>query len=254
MKRLAIAAVLIRRRVSVASWWRPNGRRPRWPARPTSGSGLCRRNRNSGPPSRSTPRSACAGTSSRTRCIPRKGVTFKEMTEPQRALAQTLLKTGLSARGYLTAAAIMELEKVLGGRRRGEAEGRFPRDRTRGAYFISVFGTPGDKAAWGWRVEGHHISLRFDVVGGTHDRELAGIFRVESGRGAPSPGAAPKGTRVLGAEEDAARAVVDRSTSSSARSRSSSRRADRHPDHDRTQDQCADASGHQGQRADQGAA
>ena len=38
------------------------------------------------------------------------------MTEPQRALAHALLKTGLSARGYLTATAIMELEKVLVGR------------------------------------------------------------------------------------------------------------------------------------------
>src|SRR5687768_15943375 len=77
---------------------------------------------------------------------PRKGVTFKEMSEPQRALAHALLKTGLSARGHLTASAIMELEKVLvvmEGERR-----RFPRDHE--AYFFSVFGTPGDKTAWGW--------------------------------------------------------------------------------------------------------
>ena len=45
--------------------------------------------------------------------FPRKGVTFKEMSESQRALAHELLKTGLSARGHMTATSIMELEKVL---------------------------------------------------------------------------------------------------------------------------------------------
>jgi hypothetical protein len=49
-----------------------------------------------------------------------------------------LLKTGLSARGYLTATSIMELEKVLVVT---EGEGRrFPRDHE--AYFFSVFGRP----------------------------------------------------------------------------------------------------------------
>src|SRR6266702_2870737 len=45
--------------------------------------------------------------------FPRNGVTIKEMSEPQRALAHDLLKTGLSARGYLAATSIMELENVL---------------------------------------------------------------------------------------------------------------------------------------------
>ena len=137
---------------------------------------------------------------------PRHGLTFKEMSEPQRALAQTLLKTGLSARGYLTAAAIMELEKILvvsEGEKR-----RFPRDHE--AYFIAVFGTPGDKAAWGWRFEGHHISLRFDVVGGSMTASSPAFFGSNPAEvRIDVPGAAPKGTRVLGLEEDAGRAVVD---------------------------------------------
>src|SRR3954467_12686601 len=45
--------------------------------------------------------------------FPRKGVQFKEMSEEQRALARDLLKTGLSARGYMTATSIMGLEDVL---------------------------------------------------------------------------------------------------------------------------------------------
>ena len=41
--------------------------------------------------------------------FPRQGVTIKEMSEPQRALARDLIKTGLSAHGYTTATSIMEL-------------------------------------------------------------------------------------------------------------------------------------------------
>jgi hypothetical protein len=136
----------------------------------------------------------------------RKGLTVKEMTEPQRALAHALLKTGLSARGYLTATAIMELEKVL-----VVTEGatrRFPRDHE--AYFFSVFGTPGDKNAWGWRLEGHHISIRFDVVGGSMTASSPAFFGSNPAEVRTDvPGAAPKGTRVLGFEEDAGRASRD---------------------------------------------
>ena len=72
--------------------------------------------------------------------FPRKGLTIKDMNESQRALAHDLLKTGLSARGYLTATSIMELEKVL---RAIEGGVRMARDHE--AYLFSVFGTPGDK-------------------------------------------------------------------------------------------------------------
>ena len=47
--------------------------------------------------------------------FPRKGLTVKEMTEPQRALAHALLTAGLSQRGYMTATAIMAHETLLGG-------------------------------------------------------------------------------------------------------------------------------------------
>jgi len=75
--------------------------------------------------------------------FPRKGVQFKEMSDAQRTLAHDLLKTGLSARGYMTATSIVGLEdvlKVIEGETR-----RFPRDKE--AYQFAVFGTPGDKKA-----------------------------------------------------------------------------------------------------------
>jgi hypothetical protein len=138
--------------------------------------------------------------------FPRKGVQFKEMSEAQRALARELLKTGLSARGYMTASAIMELENVL---KVVEGENRrFPRDHE--AYLFSVFGTPGDKKAWGWRFEGHHISVRFDVVNGSLTSSTPSFFGSNPAEvRADVPNAAPRGTRVLGAEEDAGRALLE---------------------------------------------
>jgi len=133
--------------------------------------------------------------------FPRKGLTIKDMNESQRALAHDLLKTGLSARGYLTATSIMELEKVL---RAIEGGVRMARDHE--AYLFSVFGTPGDKQAWGWRFEGHHLSVRFDVVGAKLTSSSPAFFGSNPAEVREGP---QKGTRVLGAEEDAGRALLD---------------------------------------------
>ena len=133
---------------------------------------------------------------------PRKGIQFKEMSEPQRALAHALLKTGLSARGYLTATEIIALENVL-----QVVEGpqrRFPRDPE--AYQFTIFGTPGDKKAWGWRFEGHHISLRFDVVNGQMTASSPAFLGSNPAEVREGP---QKGKRVLGAEEDAGRALLE---------------------------------------------
>jgi len=134
--------------------------------------------------------------------FPRNGVTIKEMSEPQRALAHDLLKTGLSARGYLAATSIMELENVL---KALEGEGRrFPRDHE--MYRLSIFGTPGDKQAWGWRFEGHHLSIRFDIVGGSMTASSPTFFGSNPAEVRQGP---QKGLRVLGIEEDAGRALLD---------------------------------------------
>jgi hypothetical protein len=92
----------------------------------------------------------------------RKGLPLKEMNEAQRKLAHVFLQTGLSAYGYKKVTDIISLEPVL-----RELEGpnrRFPRDET--LYFITIYGTPGAKDKWGWRFEGHHVSLNFTIVKG----------------------------------------------------------------------------------------
>jgi hypothetical protein len=89
-----------------------------------------------------------------------RGSPIKDMNEPQRALAHDLLKTGLSARGYLD-------RDVDHGAREGPARDRrracAGRETTRRILFRSS--ARRRQAAWGWRFEGHHISVRFDVVG-----------------------------------------------------------------------------------------
>jgi hypothetical protein len=97
------------------------------------------------------------------------------MNESQRRLAHDLLKAGLSQRGYMTATQIMELESVLAvietAQRaaapptQGNPPPVFARDPER--YFFSIFGTPSTRNTWGYRVEGHHMSLHFTVVDGT---------------------------------------------------------------------------------------
>ena len=77
--------------------------------------------------------------------------------------------------------------------------------RDPGKYFFSVFGTPSTKETWGWRVEGHHVSLHFDVVNGTLVSSTPTFF---GSNPAEVPDGPKKGTRILAAEEDSARALL----------------------------------------------
>jgi hypothetical protein len=146
-----------------------------------------------------------------TEMFPRKGLTIKQMTAPQRTLAHDLMKAGLSQRGYMTATSIMDLETVLGALEAAEraAGPRPPRGqalvRDTERYFFSVFGTPGSKDPWGWRVEGHHISLDFTVVNGSLVASSPTFFGSNPAEVREGP---KKGLRILGAEEDAARALL----------------------------------------------
>jgi hypothetical protein len=132
--------------------------------------------------------------------FPRQGLIFKAMTEPQRKLAYELLKTGLSARGYQTYTSIIQLETILRGIENGGAMERDPEK-----YHFSVFGTPSAQGTWGWRVEGHHVSLRFNIVNGT---AIASTPSFAGSNPAEVPAGPQKGQRVLAGLEDPARALV----------------------------------------------
>jgi hypothetical protein len=144
-----------------------------------------------------------------TEMFPRRGLTLNEMTDTQRKLAYELLKSGLSQRGYLTATQVIELETILRAiedQRATPTQGagnRLVRDP--GRYFFSVFGTPSARGRWGWRVEGHHVSLHFTVVDGAVVASTPTFFGSNPAEVRTGPRA---GLRVLGREEDAARALL----------------------------------------------
>ena len=97
----------------------------------------------------------------------RDGLPLAEMDRRQQRLAHRLVATGLSHGGYVTASTIMGLETTLDAIEgwRWAHPGRDP-----GLYYVSVFlptalAGPDPKQPWGWRFEGHHISLNYTIVG-----------------------------------------------------------------------------------------
>ena len=138
---------------------------------------------------------------------PRLGVPLKAMNAEQKKLAGGMLRAGLSQRGYLTATAIMDLETVLGALETAQGikipAGRLGRDPE--LYFFSVFGEPSTRHTWGFRVEGHHVSLHFTVVNGTLLASSPSFFGTNPAEVREGPKA---GLRILGAQEDAARAFL----------------------------------------------
>lgn len=128
----------------------------------------------------------------------RKGLTIKEMHPDQRHLAYALLSTGLSHRGYVTALQIMSLEQVL-----WELENQAPKRDTQ-MYYLTIFGEPGAKS-WGWRFEGHHMSLNFTISDGKVVSGTPSFFATNPAEVRQGP---RTGLRVLAGEEDVARSLV----------------------------------------------
>jgi hypothetical protein len=123
----------------------------------------------------------------------RRGLTLGAMSAAQRKAALALLRAGLSAPGYEKAEAIRALEPILR-RIENDNPGRDPE-----RYTFTIFGAPGEREPWGWRYEGHHISLNWTVVNGRVVGDSPQFFGANPARGASKP---------LAAEEDLARALV----------------------------------------------
>jgi hypothetical protein len=131
----------------------------------------------------------------------RAGLPIKEMDAGQRTLALALVGTGLGAAAHDRAQTIMELESVLA---QIEGPGR-SHARDPELYYLSIFGDVGGQAPWGWRFEGHHISLNNTIVDGD-TLSAAPLFfganpaQVRHGE--------REGLRALAAEEDLARDLL----------------------------------------------
>ena len=129
----------------------------------------------------------------------RKGLGMKAMKPHQRGLALSLVQTGLSHHGFSTAMQVMALEQVLHEMENGN------RVRDPAKYHVFLFGTPSEDGTWGWRIEGHHLSVSFTIVDGKQVAAVPAFF------GASPAGVRVgdlKGLRVLAKEEDLGRQLV----------------------------------------------
>ena len=132
----------------------------------------------------------------------RKGLPLKEMNPGQRHFAQAILAVALSGRGHMKAEQIMALEHLL-----FELEGGSGPKRDAENYFVSIFGTPDAQGTWGFRWEGHHLSLNFTLVKGALVSSTPSFFASNPGRikeGQPGP----VGLEVLQHEDDLGRALA----------------------------------------------
>jgi hypothetical protein len=132
--------------------------------------------------------------------FPRKGISFKELDPTQQKLANAFLSTGLSQRGYQKAATIMSLESIL----KELEQGKGP-IRDSDLYFITLFGEPSETKTWGWKIEGHHLSLNYTVVGGQWIASAPSFMGSNPAEVKQGP---RQGLRVLSREEDLGRELV----------------------------------------------
>jgi hypothetical protein len=128
----------------------------------------------------------------------RNGLMLKEMTPPQREAAHALLDAALSEEGYHKATSIMALETIL-----KVLENGSPR-RDPEKYYFTIFGTPAADSLWGWRVEGHHLSLNFSSITGALDVTPAFLGT----NPAEVPSGPKAGWRILADEEDLGRTLL----------------------------------------------
>lgn len=135
--------------------------------------------------------------------VKRNGVPFREMSQAQRESAHRLLRSALSDSGYQKAVDIMVLEGILGEIETGTAS-RFRRDPD--GYFLTLFGNLAlGTDPWGWRIDGHHLSLTVSVDG---ERKVASTPAFWGANPARVPSGERTGWRVLRDEEDLARGLL----------------------------------------------
>ena len=136
----------------------------------------------------------------------RPGLKLNDMSAQERVLAQRLVRSALSDTGHLKWNAIVALEDVLRMMSaRDNRSGKPDPSRDPGLYTFAIFGDPAADAPWGWRVEGHHISIKFLLEG---DRVLSSTPAF-LGAAPTVPLMGPNtGTELLDEEEELALALM----------------------------------------------
>ena len=136
--------------------------------------------------------------------IVRAGVPLEELADAQKAQALSLLRSGLSESGYATAQTIIAHEDILREIEKGQGVANYMR-RQPGLYYTALFGEPTADGWWGWRFEGHHLSVNVTHAGKGGDITAPLFFGSNPAKVLSGPST---GLRILAAEEDEARALM----------------------------------------------
>src|SRR6185312_9776431 len=86
----------------------------------------------------------------------RNGLKLSEFTEPQKIILHKLLRSGLSTQGYLKVTSEMFNEDI---------QKKFEPTLGRNEFWVEIFGTPSTTDLWGWKLEGHHLTVNFTLQG-----------------------------------------------------------------------------------------
>jgi Protein of unknown function (DUF3500) len=138
---------------------------------------------------------------------PRAGISIGRMTEDQRKLLHRILSASFSSQGYLKATSILHLDNLLNiyydslyyHKGINDTMYQFMRNLqwSHRNFYLAIFGDPHD-AVWGYKLEGHHLSVNFSFV---DDKLSVTPFFIGTDP-AEYPNLEYAGWRVLGQEED----------------------------------------------------
>lgn len=138
---------------------------------------------------------------------PRVGLSIGSMSNDQRKLVHRVLSASLSSQGYLKATGIMHLDNLLNWYydslfyKKEINEGEYKELSnllwSHRNYYFAFFGQPGERI-WGFKLEGHHLSVNFTFDG----NKLAFTPLFIGTDPAEYPTTEYAGWRVLGQEED----------------------------------------------------
>jgi hypothetical protein len=134
----------------------------------------------------------------------RKGLGLWDLDGEALSNAEAFVATGLTVAGYHKSLEVRSLEEVLYLFESGEESARRVK-RHPHRYYISIFGDPSGDAAWGWRFEGHHLSLNYTIKNGEILSSTPEFFGANPGLIDAGPG---RSLRVLGRREDLARSIL----------------------------------------------
>jgi hypothetical protein len=121
------------------------------------------------------------------------------MTAKQKELVKALLRAGTSKEGYEQALNVIALDGILRDIENTEWARKF---RDPDLYYVCIFGKPAATGTWGWRIEGHHLSLNYAIEAGKVTAATPVFFGANPGE---VPSGPSKGLRVMSREEDLAR-------------------------------------------------